>query len=300
MKRIMALTAAVSLLALFVLTAQANAQSTPTLEADPPAVAGPGAQSITLTGTGWNPGLFVFVVECTVPGDQLTTATPMDEIVAAMMSMAEDDCTRSPVGTATAQADGTITVGVNANVTANYALGVGDIGGQQSSAVPIVFVAEAPPVEEPPEEEPPAEEEAPTEDDMAEEPADDMAEEPADDMAEEPADDMAEEPADDMAIDDGPPMDHPTDGGDDMVEEPADDMAEAEEEAPAEDDMAEADEEAAAVADMGDDMAAEGGPNGGFGGAAGSDSNRLGVPLAATLAAMVLLGGAALVARRNA
>ena len=250
MKRIMALTAAVSLLALFVLTAQANAQSTPTLEADPPAVAGPGAQSITLTGTGWNPGLFVFVVECTVPGDQLTTATPMDEIVAAMMSMAEDDCTRSPVGTATAQADGTITVGVNANVTANYALGVGDIGGQQSSAVPIVFVAEAPPVEEPPEEEPPAEEEAPTEDDMA--------------------------------------------------EEPADDMAEAEEEAPAEDDMAEADEEAAAVADMGDDMAAEGGPNGGFGGAAGSDSNRLGVPLAATLAAMVLLGGAALVARRNA
>ena len=276
MKRIMALTAAVSLLALFVLTAQANAQSTPTLEADPPAVAGPGAQSITLTGTGWNPGLFVFVVECTVPGDQLTTATPMDEIVAAMMSMAEDDCTRSPVGTATAQPDGTITVGVNANVTANYALGVGDIGGQQSRAVPIVFVAEAPPVEEPPEEEPPAEEEAPTEDDMA------------------------EEPADDMAIDDGPPMDHPTDGGDDMVEEPADDMAEAEEEAPAEDDMAEADEEAAAVADMGDDMAAEGGPNGGFGGAAGSDSNRLGVPLAATLAAMVLLGGAALVARRNA
>ena len=51
--------------------------------------------------------------------------------------------------------------------------------------------------------------------------------------------------------------------------------------------------------DMGDDMAPEGGADAGFGGTAGSGSNSVAVPLAATLAAVVLLGGTALVARRR-
>ena len=51
--------------------------------------------------------------------------------------------------------------------------------------------------------------------------------------------------------------------------------------------------------DMGDDMAPEGGAATGFGGMAGSDGNSVAVPLAATLAAVVLLGGTALVARRH-
>ena len=52
--------------------------------------------------------------------------------------------------------------------------------------------------------------------------------------------------------------------------------------------------------DMGDDMAPEGGADTGFGGTAGSDGNGVAVPLAATLAVVTLLGGALLVARRNA
>ena len=51
--------------------------------------------------------------------------------------------------------------------------------------------------------------------------------------------------------------------------------------------------------DMGDDMAPEGGAATGFGGAAGSDGNSVAVPLAATVAAVALLGGTALVARRH-
>ena len=51
--------------------------------------------------------------------------------------------------------------------------------------------------------------------------------------------------------------------------------------------------------DMADDMAPEGAAETGFGGMAGSDGNSVAVPLAATLAAVVLLGGAALVARRH-
>ena len=52
--------------------------------------------------------------------------------------------------------------------------------------------------------------------------------------------------------------------------------------------------------DMGDDMAPEGAAETGFGGTAGSDGNSVAVPLAATLAAVVLFGGAALVTRRHA
>ena len=51
--------------------------------------------------------------------------------------------------------------------------------------------------------------------------------------------------------------------------------------------------------DMGDDMAPEGAAETGFGGTAGSDGNSVAVPLAATFAAVVLLGGTALVARRH-
>ena len=51
---------------------------------------------------------------------------------------------------------------------------------------------------------------------------------------------------------------------------------------------------------MMDDMVPEGAAETGFGGMAGSDGNSLAVPLAAAIAAAVLLGGAVLVARRNA
>ena len=63
----------------------------------------------------------------------------------------------------------------------------------------------------------------------------------------------------------------------------------------ADDDMADDD----MADDIGDDMVPEGGAATGFGGAAGSDGNSVAVPLAATLAAVVLLGGAALVTRRH-
>ena len=203
MKRIMALTAVVSVLALFVLTSQASAQDGPTLSADPPAVAGPGTHTLTITGAGWSPGLLVFIVPCTVPGEQLTTATPIEDIVAAMSAIGEDSCVLSPIGgPAPVGGDGTFTVEVTHDVPANFAFGAGDAGGTEAGAAPVLFIAE--------------------------------------DMA----DDMAD--------------------------------------------------------DMGDDMAPDGAAETGFGGMAGSDGNSVAVPLAATLAAVTLLGGAALVARRNA
>ena len=199
MKRIMALTAIVSVLALFVLTSQASAQDGPLLTADPPAVAGPGTHTFTLTGSGWSPGLVVFIVPCTTPGEQLTTASSTDEIVAALGGMGQDDCILAPLGAPIpVGGDGTFTVEITHDVPANFAFGAGDAAGTEDSAAPILFIA----------------------------------------------DDMGD--------------------------------------------------------DMGDDMAPEGAAETGLGGMAGSDGNSVAVPLAATLAAVVLLGGAVIVTRRHA
>ncbi len=199
MKRIMALTAVVSVLALFVLTSQASAQDGPLLTADPPAVPGPGTYTFTLAGSGWSPGLMVFIVPCTTPGEQLTTASSIDEIVAALAGMGQDDCVLAPLGPPIAVGgDGTFTAEVTHDVPANFAFGAGDAAGTEDGAAPVLFIAE--------------------------------------------------------------------DMGDDMA----------------------------------DDMMPEGAAETGFGGTAGSDGNSVAVPLAATLAAVVLLGGAALVTRRHA
>ncbi len=66
------------------------------------------------------------------------------------------------------------------------------------------------------------------------------------------------------------------------------------------DDMAEGDDMGDDMADdMGDDMAPMGGADTGLGGMAGSDGNSAAVPLAASLAAIALLGGTALLVRRH-
>ena len=198
MKRIMAMTAIVSVLALFVLASQASAQDGPLLTADPPAVPGPGTYTFTLTGSGWTASP-IFIVPCTVPGEQLTTATSTDAIVATLEGMSSADCVLAPLRAPIVPGgDGTFTVEITHDVPANFAFGAGDAATTEDSAAPILFIAE--------------------------------------------------------------------DMGD----------------------------------DMGDDMAPEGAAETGFGGTAGSDGNSVAVPLAATLAAVVLLGGAALVTRRHA
>lgn len=186
--------AVASVLALFALTGQAAAQDGPLLQADPPAVPGPGTYTFTLTGSGWQSGLLVYIVPCTVGGDQLTTASSADDIEAVMEAVASEDCARIPIGgPELVGADGTFTVEVTHEITANFAFGAGDAGSVEDDAVPVLFVAD----------------------------------------------------------------------------------------------------------DMSDDMAPEGGADTGFGGTAGADPASVAVPLAATTAAVILLGGTALVVRRN-
>lgn len=130
-----------SVIALFAFTGQASAQDGPALQADPPAVAGPGTHTFTLTGSGWTSGSLIFIVPCTVPGEQLTTAMSTDAIVAAMTDMGSDSCVLSPIGgPAPVGGDGTFTVEVTHDVPANFAFGAGDATATESTAVPVLFI----------------------------------------------------------------------------------------------------------------------------------------------------------------
>lgn len=80
------------LLASLMATGQAPAQQGPSITADPPAVPGEGTYDFTITGSGWTAGSVIFVVPCTVPGEQLTTAHADDAISTAISALTADDC----------------------------------------------------------------------------------------------------------------------------------------------------------------------------------------------------------------
>ena len=301
MKKIMALTATVSMLALFVLTTQAHAQDGPTLTADPPTVPAAGTHTFTVAGSGFNPNFALNVLPCTIPGAELTPESTQAEIAAAQARISPFvNCNLASVTQVTTDSSGNFSVQVTGDVGANFQWSAGDTAQTQSASV-VVFIVEPAAEEEAPaeeeeapaeEEEAPAEEEeeAPAEEEEAPAEEEDMTEE--EDMADEDMDDdMADEDmgdedmGDDMADDDM---------GDDMADDMGDDMADDDMADDMGDDMADD-----MVEDMGDDMVPEGGADTGFGGTAGSDGNSLAVPLAATIAAATLLGGAVLVSRRN-
>ncbi|MCY3650478.1 MAG: hypothetical protein F4Y99_13380 [Acidimicrobiaceae bacterium] len=191
----MALTAAVSLLALFALASQASAQDGPSLTADPPAVPAEGEYTFTISGSGFTAGLALFVLPCTAPGEPMTP----DNVAAAIAAIGQTDCNLGSMTPVVVGADGTFSLTATATVGQNFVWIAGDAAQTEAGAVPVFIV------------------------------------------------------------------------------EPMDDMGD----------------------DMGDDMAPEGAAETGFGGTAGSDGNSVAVPLAATLAAVALLGGTALVARRH-
>ena len=197
MKRILALTAAVSMLALFALASQAGAQDGPSLTADPAYVPAEGEYAFTVSGSGFTAGLALFVLPCTAPGDPMTPENAAE----AIARIGQPDCNIGFLTPAVVGADGTFSAEITAAVGQNFVWVAGDAAQTESAAAPVFI---------------------------------------------------------------GEPM--------------ADDMGD----------------------DMGDDMAPEGAAETGFGGMAGSDGNSVAVPLAATIAAVTLLGGAVLVSRRHA
>ena len=187
MKRIMALTAAMSMMALFVLASHAHAQGEATASVDPEYVGAAGSHSITVSGSNW-PDSGTVVIPCAGYGG----AAPAEVVEAEVF--ASCDLTNLFPGTVS---DGSLSASFTLDIPAD---GLVLLVGNQAAGLGVFVVVKV-----------------------------------------------------------GEPM----------------------------------------AEDMGDDMAPEGAAETGFGGMAGSDGNSIAVPLAATLAAVALLGGTALVARRH-
>ena len=140
-RRGVAVAAAASVLALLVPTGQTAAQQTPSISTDPRAVPGEGIYDFTITGSDWTPGFVIYVVPCTVPGEQLTTAHSPDAIDAAMSDLTEDSCTADLIASATVKGDGTFSVEVTHDVSASFAFGAGDAAATERNFTPILFTA---------------------------------------------------------------------------------------------------------------------------------------------------------------
>jgi len=188
MKRIMALTVAVSLLALLVLTSQAHAQGEATASADPEYVGAAGSHSITVSGSNW-PASGTVIIPCAGYGG----VAPAEVVEAEVFA----NCDLGNLFPATVS-DGSFSESLTLDVPAD---GLVMLVGNQAAGLGVLVVVKV-----------------------------------------------------------GEPM----------------------------------------MDDMGDDMAPDGAAETGFGGTAGSDGNSVAVPLAATIAAVTLLGGAVLATRRNA
>ena len=283
----MAVAATVSMLALFALASHAGAQGEPTASVDPEYVSAAGSHTVTISGSGWQAA--PAITACTGFGGVVPAVLDQASTIANCPSLFGD--MTATVSFPSFSTERTVDVPAEGLVILVFT------ATPSAAATIVVKVGEAPseePAEEPAED--PAEDTA--DDDAA---ADDAAQDDAADDGATAEDDAAQ---DDSAEDDAAEDDSADDDAaeDDMADDAAeDDMADSGD--MAEDDAADDDaaaEEDMAEEDMGDDMVPEGGAATGFGGTAGSDGTSVAVPLAATLAAVILLGGAALVARRNA
>ncbi len=118
-----------------------------TVTADPVSVGAAGQQTFTVAGSGFDRSVSstLWVVPCTVPGDELTPASTPREIALALQAMTfnSSDCTFSATVWATVDSDGDFSVSAGAAVETNFAWAVRDPWSTQGGDV-LVFIIPLP------------------------------------------------------------------------------------------------------------------------------------------------------------
>ena len=112
----------------------------PRLVADPATVPREGSHDFTLSGTGFDPGLTVYVLECIIPGDPVTHETPADELAAARDKVDRSDCDLGTAQPVTADSSGSFSVQRSATIGMNFMWAASDIAETQSAGAPIFVV----------------------------------------------------------------------------------------------------------------------------------------------------------------
>ena len=113
-------------------------QTGPALVVDPATVPSTGRHDFTISGTGFDPGLKVFVLVCTIPGDPVSPDTPAEDLAAAIADVDPfADCDLTSAQEVTADSSGSFSVQRSARVGQNFLWSAGDIAGTQSASAPV-------------------------------------------------------------------------------------------------------------------------------------------------------------------
>ena len=112
----------------------------PAVVADPATVLTPGTYDFTIEGTGFDPSLTMYVLECTIPGDPLSHDTPADELDAAMAQVDRSDCDLSTAQPVSLDSSGSFSVERSATVGANFMWVAADAAETQTAGAPVLIV----------------------------------------------------------------------------------------------------------------------------------------------------------------
>ena len=112
----------------------------PAVVSDPATVLSPGTYDFTIEGTGFDPSLTMYVLECTIPGDPLSHDTPADELDAAMAQVDRSDCDLSTEQPVSLDSSGSFSVERSATVGANFMWFAADAAETQTAGAPVLIV----------------------------------------------------------------------------------------------------------------------------------------------------------------
>ena len=109
----------------------------PKLVVSPSTVPSQGYHNFTVNGTGFNRGLQVYVLVCTIPGARVSPDTLAADLEAAMARVGPSDCDLGTAQKVTADSSGSFSVQRGATVGQNFLWSASDIAQTQSAAAPV-------------------------------------------------------------------------------------------------------------------------------------------------------------------
>ena len=109
----------------------------PKLVVSPSTVPPTGKHDFTINGTGFSPGLTVFVLVCTIPGDPVSPDTPAADLAAAIAKIEPTDCDITTAEAVTTDSSGSFSVQRSARVRESFAWSAGNFPPTEKAGAPV-------------------------------------------------------------------------------------------------------------------------------------------------------------------
>ena len=111
----------------------------PSLVVDSPTVPLAGDHDFTITGTGFDPSLTIFVLECTIPGDPVSVDTSAEDLEAAVAQAGRSDCDLTTAQPVSLDSNGSFSVQRSADIRPNFMWVASDAAETQNASAPVLI-----------------------------------------------------------------------------------------------------------------------------------------------------------------